>query len=80
MGGCLVEGEGRLEGVLRDEGRSGEAVRDAMGWIRFGLVVCARKADSGLAYLPQDLQGYQVRFLDRIMGWVSLVAHGGRAC
>lgn len=30
--------------------------------------------------LPQDLQGHQMRFLDRIMGWVSLVAHGGRAC
>ena len=39
-----------MEGVLRDEGRSGEAVRDAMGWVRFGLVVCARKADSELAY------------------------------
>ncbi len=29
--------------------------------------------------LPQDLQGHCVWLLDRIMGWVSLVAHGGWA-
>jgi hypothetical protein len=78
VGGWVGQREGRLEGVLGDEGGAGEAV---VGWVSMGLGMAARRTAVGIgdAYLRtfRDTEcGSLTASWDGYRWWLMMGDHG----